>query len=54
MRTGDITFKVKFVYIFSSSSGILVKTDVSEECITSIIRAKRISELGTILAVTSN
>jgi hypothetical protein len=32
----------------------LVKTDVLEECITSIIRATRIGELGTTLAVTSN
>jgi hypothetical protein len=32
----------------------LVRTDVSEENIASIIRAKRIGELGTTLAVTSN
>jgi hypothetical protein len=32
----------------------LVKTDVLEECIASIIRVTRISELGTTLAVTSN
>jgi hypothetical protein len=32
----------------------LVRTDVSEEGIASIIRAKRISELGSALAVTSN
>jgi hypothetical protein len=32
----------------------LVRTDVSEESIASIIRVKRISELGTMLAVTSN
>jgi hypothetical protein len=32
----------------------LVITDVSEERIASIIRVKRISELGTALAVTSN
>jgi hypothetical protein len=31
----------------------LVKTDVSDECIASIIWVKRISELGTMLAVTS-
>jgi hypothetical protein len=29
----------------------LVKTDVSEERIASIIRVKRLSELGTMLAV---
>jgi hypothetical protein len=29
-------------------------TDISEERIASIIRVKRISELGTALAVTSN
>jgi hypothetical protein len=29
----------------------LVRTDVSEECIASIIRVKRISESGTTLAV---
>jgi hypothetical protein len=32
----------------------LVRTDVSEEGITIIIRVERISELGTTLAVTSN
>jgi hypothetical protein len=32
----------------------LVRTDVSEKSIASIIRVKRISELGTTLAVTSN
>jgi hypothetical protein len=41
------------------SSGILhhvalVRTDVSEECSSSIIRVTRIGELGTTLAVTSN
>jgi hypothetical protein len=32
----------------------LVRTDVSEECITSIIRVTRTGELGTMLTVTSN
>jgi hypothetical protein len=32
----------------------LVRTDVSEECIASIIRVTRIDRLGTTLAVTSN
>jgi hypothetical protein len=32
----------------------LLRTDISEEDIASIIRVTRISELGTILAVTSN
>jgi hypothetical protein len=32
----------------------LVRSDVSEECSGSIIRVKRIRELGTKLAVTSN
>jgi hypothetical protein len=32
----------------------LVRTDVSEESIASIIRVTRIGELGTTLAVTSN
>jgi hypothetical protein len=32
----------------------LVRTDVSEECIASVIRVERISELGTTLARTSN
>jgi hypothetical protein len=32
----------------------LVRTDVSEECIASIIRVERISKIGTTLAVTSN
>jgi hypothetical protein len=32
----------------------LVRADVSEERIASIIKAKRISELGTMLAVISN
>jgi hypothetical protein len=42
-----------------ASSGMLrhvafVRTDISEELGASIIRVIRISELGTILAVTSN
>jgi hypothetical protein len=42
-----------------ASSGMLcraalVRTNVSEELIASIIRIKRISELGTTLAVTNN
>jgi hypothetical protein len=42
-----------------ASSGMLrhvalVRTDVSEELSASIIRATRIGELGTALAVTSN
>jgi hypothetical protein len=42
-----------------SSSGMLrrvalVRTEVSEELSASIIRATRIGELGTTLAVTSN
>jgi hypothetical protein len=32
----------------------LVRTDVSEELSTSIIRVTRIGELGTTIAVTSN
>jgi hypothetical protein len=32
----------------------LVRTDVSEECSTSIIRVTWISKLGTTLAITSN
>jgi hypothetical protein len=32
----------------------LIRTDVSEERIASIIRVARIGELGTTLAVTSN
>jgi hypothetical protein len=32
----------------------LVRTDVSEECSASFIRVTRISELGTMLAITSN
>jgi hypothetical protein len=32
----------------------LVRTDILEECITSIIRMTKIGELGTTLAVTSN
>jgi hypothetical protein len=32
----------------------LVRTDISEEHITSIIRSTRIGELGTMLAVTNN
>jgi hypothetical protein len=31
-----------------------VRADVSEECISSIIRVTRISEVGTTLAITSN
>jgi hypothetical protein len=42
-----------------SSTGMLrrvalVRTDVSEELIASIIRVTRIGELGTTLAITSN
>jgi hypothetical protein len=42
-----------------SSSGMLchvalVKTDISEQCSTFIIRVTRICEIGTMLAVTSN
>jgi hypothetical protein len=33
---------------------VFVRTDVSEECIASIVRVTRISELGTTLAITSN
>jgi hypothetical protein len=33
---------------------VLVRTEVSEECIATIIRVSRIGELGTTLAVTSN
>jgi hypothetical protein len=33
---------------------VLVRTDVSEELSTSIIKETRIGELGTTLAVTSN
>jgi hypothetical protein len=33
---------------------VFVRTDVSKERIVSFIRAERISELGTSLAVTSN
>jgi hypothetical protein len=41
------------------SSGMLprvafVRTDVSEECISSIIKVKTIGQLGTTLAVTNN
>jgi hypothetical protein len=32
----------------------LIRTDVSEECIASLIRVTRSGELGTTLAVTSN
>jgi hypothetical protein len=32
----------------------LVRTEVSGECIASVIRMRRIGELGTTLAVTSN
>jgi hypothetical protein len=32
----------------------VVSTDISEECMASIMRMTRIGELGTILAVTSN
>jgi hypothetical protein len=36
------------------ASWLLLRTDVLEECITSIIRVTRIGELGTILAVINN
>jgi hypothetical protein len=33
---------------------ILVRTDISEECITSFLRVTRIGDLGAMVAVTSN
>jgi hypothetical protein len=33
---------------------VVVRTDVSEECIASVIRVRKIGELGTMVAVTSN
>jgi hypothetical protein len=49
----------KHVFCITASSGMLrhvalVRTDVSEELSTSIIRVTRIGELGTTLAITSN
>jgi hypothetical protein len=50
---------VQFAVKECQSSGILrrlalVRTDVSEEIIASIIRVTKIGEIGTTLAVTSN
>jgi hypothetical protein len=45
---------MKNAVFWAVMSVALVRTDVSEECITSIIRVTKISELGTTLAVTSN
>jgi hypothetical protein len=40
--------------VFRDVSGVtLVRTDVSEEAIASMIRVTRIDDLGTMLAVTS-
>jgi hypothetical protein len=40
--------------LFGYDGVSLKTTEVSEECISAIIRVKRISKLGTNLAVTSN
>jgi hypothetical protein len=45
---------MKNVVFWDVTSVALVRTDVSEERIASIIRVSRIGELGTTLTVTSN
>jgi hypothetical protein len=54
----DLRFSQQWLWRMSSSGMlrhmVVVRTDVSEECIVSIIRVTRIGELGTTLAVTSN
>jgi hypothetical protein len=42
---------MKNAVICDVTSVALVRTDVSEECIASIIRVRRLGELGTTLAV---
>jgi hypothetical protein len=52
-----IELAIKHVYILPSSGKLYlasVRTEVSEEISTSIIRVTRIGQLGTTLAVTSN
>jgi hypothetical protein len=43
--------KIKNVIFWDMTHEILVRTDVSEECVASIIRVKRIGKLGTMLAL---
>jgi hypothetical protein len=45
---------MKNVVFWDVRTMYLVRTDVSQERIVSIIRVKRIDELGTTIAVTSN
>jgi hypothetical protein len=47
-----ISKKKNFVFLMRCRV-VLVRTDVSEECIATIIRVKGISELRTAIAVTS-
>jgi hypothetical protein len=54
----DLRFSRQWLWRMASSGMLrhvaLLGTDVSEELSTSFIRVTRISELGTMLAVTSN
>jgi hypothetical protein len=53
----NMTFQVFRVVIMNNAvlqDVVLVRAIVSEECVVTIFRIKRISELGTTLAVTSN
>jgi hypothetical protein len=45
---------IKNIVIRDEKQCGLVRTYLSEECIASIIRVRRLGELGTTLAVTSN
>jgi hypothetical protein len=41
------------LFSWMRSREVFVKIDVSEECVSPILKVERISELGTALAVTS-
>jgi hypothetical protein len=54
-RSGVLTAVTMMSTVFWDVSRVtLVRTDVSEDRIASIIRVKRISVFGTVLAITSD
>jgi hypothetical protein len=50
----DLTLSLKNAVFWDVRLRALARIDISGEYIASIIRVERISEIGTILAVTSN
>jgi hypothetical protein len=53
MEAKDIFIELRMLSSWMLRHAAVVRTDVSEERVTSFIRVTRISELGTTLAVTS-